>query len=40
MVIAATFTAASLSVMIHYEGLLFVSRNLQRLGGTRHIKVL
>ena len=40
MVIAATFTAVSLSVMIHYDGLLFVSRNLQRLGGTRHIKVL
>jgi hypothetical protein len=30
----------SLSVLLHYEGLLFVSRNLQRIGGPRHIRVL
>jgi len=39
-VAAATLAAVSLSVLIHYEGLLFVSRNLQRVRGTRHIKVL
>lgn len=39
-VVAGTFTAISLSVLLHYEGLLFVSRNLQRIGGPRHIKVL
>lgn len=39
-VIAATLTAISLAVLLHYEGLLFASRTLQRIGGPRHIKVL
>lgn len=39
-VIVSTLTAVTLSVLIHYEGLWFASRNLPRIGGARHIKVL
>lgn len=39
-VIVSTLTAVTLSVLIHYEGLWFASRNLPRIGGTQHIKVL
>ncbi len=39
-VVAATLTAISLAVLVHYEGLLFASRTLQRVGGQQRIKVL
>ena len=40
MVVAATLAAITLSVLVHYEGLLLVSRNLASVGGPRRIKVL
>lgn len=39
-VVAATLTAITLSVLVHYEGLLLVSRNLATVGGPQRIKVL
>lgn len=39
-VVAATLTVISLAVLLHYEGLLFVSRTLQRIGGPQRVKVL
>lgn len=39
-VIIVTLMAVSLSVLVHYEGLLFASRKLSNVGGPRHIKVL
>lgn len=39
-VIIVTLMAVSLSVLTHYEGLLFASRNLPNAGGPRHVKVL
>lgn len=40
MIVAATLLTVSAAVLTHYEGLLFVSRGLQRLGGPRRAKVL
>lgn len=39
-VIAATVFAVSMAVLVHYEGLLIISRRLQRAGGRQRIKVL
>lgn len=39
-VVAATVAAVTLSVLVHYEGLLFLSRRLALPSGTRRIKVL
>jgi hypothetical protein len=39
-VVLATLTAISMCVLVHYEGLLFTSRSLARLGGPPRIKVL
>ncbi|HEY5637689.1 MAG TPA: potassium channel family protein [Burkholderiales bacterium] len=39
-VVAATIAAVSLSVLVHYEGLLFMSRRLARPEGMRRVKVL
>lgn len=39
-VVAATLTAISLAVLVHYEGLLFASRTLQHIGGPQRVKVL
>ena len=39
-VVAATAAAVGLSVLLHYEGLVLVSRALARLGGHSRIKVL
>ena len=39
-VVAATIAAVTLSVLVHYEGLLTLSRRLARPGGTRRVKVL
>lgn len=38
--LAATIAAVTLSVLVHYEGLLYLSRRLARPEGTRRIKVL
>jgi len=40
MVIVATVAAVCLSVLLHYEGLLFTSRRLASLGVMRRTKVL
>lgn len=39
-VIAATVFAVSIAVLVHYEGLLIISRRLQRAGGRQRVKVL
>ncbi len=39
-VVAATAAAVTLAVLVHYEGLLVVSRKLQRQGGRQRAKVL
>jgi Ion channel len=39
-VVVATIAAVSLCVLVHYEGLLFTSRRLARLGGPPRVKVL
>lgn len=39
-VTAATLTAVTLSVLVHYEGLWLASRKLPGLGGPRRIRVL
>ena len=39
-VVVATLAAISLCVLLHYEGLLFTSSGLARLGGPPRIKVL
>ncbi|MBX3661122.1 MAG: two pore domain potassium channel family protein [Burkholderiales bacterium] len=39
-VVAATLLAITLSVIVHYEGLLLVSRNLSPARGPQRIKVL
>lgn len=39
-VIAATLAAVLLSVLVHYEGLLFVSRRLKNTSGARRANVL
>ncbi len=40
IVVMATLAAVSLAVLMHYEGLQFSSRSLQRIGGPQRIKVL
>jgi hypothetical protein len=40
IVVAATLAAVCLSVLQHYEGLLFTSRRLPSLGGLRRTKML
>jgi len=40
LVVAATLSAISLCVLLHYEGLLVTSRRLARMGGPARIKVL
>jgi type IV secretory pathway TrbD component len=39
-VIAATIAAICLSVLVHYEGLIFTSRRIASLGGRRRTKIL
>jgi len=39
-VIVATVAAICLSVLLHYEGLIFTSRRIARLGGLRRTKIL
>jgi hypothetical protein len=39
-VIAATLCAVSLAVLVHYEGLILVSRGLRHAGGRQRVKVL
>ena len=39
-VVAATLAAVCLCVLVHYEGLVFTSRRLARLGGPPRVKVL
>lgn len=39
-VVLATLVAVALCVLTHYEGLLFTSRRLARLGGPPRVKVL
>lgn len=39
-VIVATVFAVSIAVLVHYEGLLIISRRLQRAGGRQRVKVL
>jgi hypothetical protein len=39
-VIAATLFAVSLAVLVHYEGLILISRGLRRVGGRQRVKVL
>jgi Ion channel len=40
IVVAGTLSAVCLSVLLHYEGLLFTSRGLARMSGRRRLKVL
>jgi hypothetical protein len=40
LVVAATAVAVALCVAVHYEGLVWLSRRLQRLGTTQRHKVL
>ena len=39
-VVIATLGAISLSVLLHYEGLIFTSRRIAHLGGLRRTKIL
>jgi hypothetical protein len=39
-VVIATMAAISFSVLMHYEGLIFTSRRIARLGGLRRTKIL
>lgn len=39
-VAAATLGAVVISVLLHYEGLVLISRTLARMGGLRRVKVL
>jgi hypothetical protein len=40
MVVGGTSAAVCACVVLHYEGLLYTSRRLPRMGGGRHVKVL
>lgn len=40
IVVAATALAVSAAVLVHYEGLILVSRGLRRAGGRQRVKVL
>jgi len=40
LVVVSTLAAITFCVLLHYEGLLFTSRRLSRLGGPPRIKVL
>jgi len=39
-VVGASVIAVSLSVLVHYEGLILLSRGIRRVGGRQRVKVL